>query len=159
MSSWLRTGIKATVGVSLALNFVLLFIMATIPVSQNLEFVRKLNGSFENDQNVIIKYYKRSPLETPTARNVHRFYEHGLKKNIRFEKIDSLPDLYASIESGGANTYYALTYDVIVKSIIQLHPACSEVLHSSAFFTRFNQWLYKTFDLVVAENWILYQCK
>ncbi len=159
LSSWLKKGLKVLAGFSLILNFVLLMIMATIPVSQNLEFVRKINTSFGNDRPVIIKYYKRSPLETPTARNVHRFYEHGLKKNIQFEKVDSLPELYASMESGGKNTYYALTYDVIAKESIQLPPTCTEVLHSSLLFSAANRWLNEYYDLVVAEDWILYQCK
>jgi len=154
----LKWGMKAVVIFSVGLNFILLYLMLTVPYSQSIYFTKVVNQYFtkENTPVNIISYY-RSPYETPGG-NFHGFYWHFKDENVNIETITDRDEYESLLKNPHDNTYFAITYDRMVNNQLEwLDHKYSKILSSSKKATNLNRWLNDRNLFIIPDVWLLYK--
>jgi hypothetical protein len=150
------TLVRRTVIVSAAVNTVLLILMLFVPVAQHIAFSKKLNDYFDQDGAVTVVFYKRTPYETPSVRNVATYYLHSKKPNLTFVTIEDRSEFLEKVRDHEEGTYFVSTYDRLVKDKLVNDMDGKPILVGSRFLVFVNQWLQRVKGPVLPELWALY---
>lgn len=102
-------------------------------------------------------YLKRTSFETPSARNVHAYYQHFQNSNIRDITIDDREELNGLMDENRRNAYIACTFDTGLKEFPELEKNGNAVLASSSILYQVNCWLARNHMDVIPEIWVVYK--
>jgi phosphatidylinositol glycan class B len=151
-------GLKIIIGFSLAINFVILFILLTVPYSQPIHFTRQLNQYFSNQKELakIVCYY-RSPYHTG-AGNFHAFYWHFKNKSVQILTVEEKEEFEILLRNPAPDTYFAITYDrMINNNLDKMDKQNVRVLASSKKAADLNRWLHENDLFIIPDIWVLYK--
>jgi len=112
----LNWGMKIILAFSLAINFLVLYILLTIPYSQSIYFAKEIDHHFKKTDNTVeIICFQRTPYELPSG-NFHTFYWHFKNEKVYFRKIEDPEEYKLLVNNPPPDTFFAISYDKMVNN-------------------------------------------